>query len=167
MTLARFIKHTAAPGWALRRPFPKATLERIEAAIHESEARHRAQLVFAIEDALEPGELCRGLTGTERAREVFARLGIWDTAENCGILLYILLADRDVEIVADRGIHTKVGTTAWETICRTMENFFREGRFEEGTLAGIAAITNLLAREYPPDPSSPRNELPDRTVQLR
>ena len=77
---------------------------------------------------------------------MFGALRIWDTAENCGVLVYLLMADRDVEIVADRGIHANVGTPAWDAICRKMETEFRAGRFAEGVEAGIAEINALLAR---------------------
>jgi len=95
---------------------------------------------------------------------VFGLLRVWDTEHNNGVLVYLLLADRDVEIVADRGIHRLVGEAAWQEICATMEAEYREGRFEEGTLAGIAAISALLARAFPKGDDA--NELPNRPVVI-
>lgn len=131
------------------------------------ETRHRGEVVLAIEDALEPAELWRGESPAERAREVFARLRVWDTEENNGVLIHLLLADRAVEIVADRGVHARVGAGAWETICQRMEAAFRTGDFEAGTLAGIAAVSDLLTHEYPATPGTSRNELPNEPAFLR
>jgi uncharacterized membrane protein len=97
---------------------------------------------------------------------VFSLLRIWDTEENCGALVYLLLADRDVEIIADRGIHRRVGDDAWSTVCRKMEAAFRNGRFAEGVEAGLAEIGALLAEHYPRDGGGEANELPDRPVVL-
>ena len=91
---------------------------------------------------------------------------VWDTEENCGVLVYLLLADRDVEIVADRGIHARVGDSAWEEICRDMEAAFRERRFEAGVAAGIARINVLLGEHFPRDGAAGANELPDRPVLI-
>ena len=114
----RFFHHLATDHGSVRRAFPKASLARIEAAIAEGEKRHRGQLRFAVEPALPLARVLRGVAPRERALEVFGDLRIWDTEENCGVLVYLLLADRDVEIVADRGIHGHVGTAAWEAVCR-------------------------------------------------
>ena len=121
---------------------------------------------FAVEPALPLARVLRGASPRERALEVFGDLRIWDTEENCGVLVYLLLADRDVEIVADRGIHAHVGAAAWEAICRKMETAFRAGRFTDGVEAGIAAINALLARHYPREGPGADNELPDRPVVL-
>jgi uncharacterized membrane protein len=104
-------------------------------------------------------------TARERAIEVFGRLRIWDTEDNAGVLIYLLLADRRVEIVADRGIHAKVGTAAWDAICGEMQRAFADGRFEAGAVLGIEAISDLLAEHFPPDGDNP-NELPDQAVVL-
>ena len=96
---------------------------------------------------------------------MFSQLRIWDTAHNNGVLIYLLLADRDVEIVADRGIDAKVGAEGWETICRAMEAEFGAGNFERGVIDGIAAVSRELARYFPPDGRAP-NELPDAPVVM-
>jgi uncharacterized membrane protein len=145
----RLFHHLATDHRSVRRAFPKASLARIEAAIAEGEQRHRGQVRFAVEPSLPLARVQRRVSPRQRALEVFGDLRIWDTDENCGVLVYLLLADRDVEIVADRGIHAHVGTAAWEAVCAKMEAAFRDGRFSEGVAAGIAEINALLAQHYP------------------
>ncbi len=127
--------------------------------------RHSGQIRFAVEHALDTGSLWRGLSARERALEVFSALKVWDTEHNNGVLIYLLLADRDVEIIADRGIHERVGSEGWETICREMESAFRDGNFEQGVLNGIERVSGLLESHYPGDRRN-RNELPDSPVVL-
>lgn len=163
MNIARTLKHFCLPHWYRRRLFPPAALTAIEAAIREGEKRHGGEVVFAIETTLDLGPLWRGLTARERAFQVFSQLRVWDTEKNSGVLIYLLLADRDVEIVADRGAASRIGIEQWEAVCRTMEAEFRAGRFEAGALAGIRKVNELLAAHFPP--SGPdRNELADRPV---
>jgi len=162
----RFFRHLATDHGSVRRRFPAAVLARIEAAVADGEKHHRGQVRFAVEPSLPLARVLRGVTPRERALEVFGLLRIWDTEENCGVLVYLLLADRDVEIVADRGIHGRVGGPVWEAVCRKMEAAFREGRFAEGVEAGLAEISALLARHYPREGGAGPNELPDRPVVL-
>lgn len=165
MKLDRLLRHLFFPPWWLRVRFPRRTLEAIEDAIRASERTHRGQIRFAVEASLGLPALVAGVTPRRRALEVFAQLGVWDTEENNGVLIYVLLADRDVEIVADRGIARRVPAQEWETICRRMEAAFRQGRFAEGALTGIEAVGALLARHFPPQGAA-ANELPDRPVLL-
>ena len=162
----RFVRHLATDSGSARRAFPPAALSRIEAAIAEGERRHRGQVCVVVEASLPLGRVLKRLAPRTRALEVFGAMHVWDTEENCGVLVYLLLADRDVEIVADRGIHAKVGDSAWEGICSGMEAAFRERRFEEGVLAGIAKINALLAEHFPRTGDAGTNELPDRPVLL-
>jgi uncharacterized membrane protein len=162
----RFFRHLATDHGSVRRAFPQAALSRIEALIGEGEKRHRGQMRFAIEPALPLIRVLSGVAPRERALEVFGLLRIWDTEENCGVLIYLLLADRDVEIVADRAIHRRVGDKTWSAVCRKMETAFRGGRFAEGVEAGLAQINVLLAEHYPRDSGGPGNELPDKPVVL-
>lgn len=150
----------------MRRAFDAEALVRIEAAIASGERAHRGQVCFAVEGGLPMGRVMRRLAPRERALEVFGLLRVWDTEENSGVLLYVLLADRDVEIVADRGIHAQVGDAAWEAICRKMEAGFRERRYAETVEAGIADLNALLARHFPRVGAAGHNELPDRPVVL-
>ncbi|MEP7182751.1 MAG: TPM domain-containing protein [Betaproteobacteria bacterium] len=162
----RFWRHLATDHRRVRRAFPTAGLERIEAVIAAGEERHRGQVRFAVEPALPLARVMHGAPPRVRALEVFGLLRIWDTAENCGVLVYLLLADRDVEIVADRGIHAAVGAAAWEAVCRKMEAAFTDGRFVEGVEAGIAEINALLAQHFPRDGRTGGNELSDRPIVL-
>src|SRR5216684_4938228 len=120
---------------------------------------------LAVEASLPLRGLFRGVRSRERAVEWFGRLGVWDTEHNSGVLIYLLLADRRVEIVADRGIHGKVGTTAWEAICGEMQQEFARGQFERGVVLGARAISDLLAAHFPRSGDSP-NELSDKPVVL-
>jgi len=159
----RWLKHVFMPPWAWRRAFPQATLGAIEAAIHASEATHSGEIRFAIENSL-PGTLVwRGMSGRERAIEMFSNLRVWDTEHNSGVLVYLLLADHDIEIVADRGIAARVDPAAWETVAQAMEAAFRQGEFERGALTGIEQISALLAAHFPPAGKNP-DELANRPV---
>jgi len=138
----------------------------IEKTIGEEERRHAGQMRFAVEASLPFGELLRGAQSRERAVGWFGRLGVWDTEHNSGVLIYLLLADRRVEIVADRGIHSKVGGAAWEAICGEMQQEFARGQFERGVVTGVRAISDLLAAHYPARGGDKPNELPDKPVVL-
>jgi uncharacterized membrane protein len=137
----------------------------VETAIKESERQHRGELRLAVEGALPLASLLRKTTPRQRAEQAFGELRVWDTEDNSGVLIYVQLADRDIEIVADRGIAAKVAQADWERICRDMEEAFRGRRFEQGTLAAIAEVTQLLALHFPPRARNP-NELPDRPAVL-
>jgi uncharacterized membrane protein len=166
VNLGRWFKHLFMPPWAWRRAFPQAALDAIEAAIRQSEARHNGEIRFAIETSLAPARVWRGIGGRERAIEVFADLRVWDTEHNSGVLIYLLLADRDIEIVADRGIAAQVGQAAWEAVAKSMETAFRQGEFERGALQGIAQVSELLATYVPPLDRNP-NELANRPAIIR
>ena len=165
MNLKRVMQHLSGSRAAVRRAFPPHALEAIERAIRETEARHDGQIRFAVEAALDLSPLLAGQMARERAIEVFSELRVWDTEHNNGVLIYLLLADRDVEIVADRGIHAQLGQETWEAICREMETAFRDGQFEAGVLAGIRAVGEHLAHHFPAR-SGKSNEMPDRPVVL-
>lgn len=163
--MKRFLKHIFYPPHRLRHAFPADSLRRIEAGICKAESTHNGEIRFAIEASLPWAALRSGPTARERAIEVFSQLHVWDTEHNNGILIYLLLADHDVEIVADRGVAARVAQAEWEAICREMESHFRRGRFEEGLLAGIHAAALLLRQHYPKNDSD-MNEIPDRPVVL-
>jgi uncharacterized membrane protein YgcG len=165
MNLKRIMKHLSIGRAAVRRVFPLRTLDAIEQAIRTTEARHAGQIRFAVEASLELVPLLAGQTAQQRAVEVFSKLRVWDTEHNNGVLIYLLLADRDVEIVADRGIHVRLGQEVWQTICHEMEAAFREGKFEQGVLAGIHAVGEHLSRHFPAH-SGKVNEMPDSPVVL-
>lgn len=163
--LRRWLQHLTTTHFALRRCFPPATLAAIDAAITASERHHRVEIRCAVETALTVGHLLRGVGSAARAAEVFSGLGVWDTAENNGVLLYVLLAERNIEIVADRGFAERVTAVEWESVCAGMEVAFGAGHYEAGTLAALDRISTL-ARQHFPASGGERNELPDRTVLL-
>jgi uncharacterized membrane protein len=163
VSIARALRHLMTPAWVARRRFPEATLDAIEAAIRAGERRHAGEVCFAVEAALDLPELWRGAGPRARAVEAFSELGVWDTHANNGVLIYVLLADHDVEIVADRGAAERIAAEEWERVCRAMEEHFRAGRFAEGAVAGVDAVSELLARHFPAtgERANP-NELRDR-----
>ena len=163
--LSRSWRHLLTDDADVRRTFPEAAMQRIEAAIVAGEATHRGQVCIAIEPALPLARVARRLTPRERALEVFAAMRVWDTEENNGVLVYLLLADRDVEIVADRGIHARVGDAAWEAVCQRMESAFREHRFVDGLETGVREVSELIARHFSGD-AGDRDELPNKPLLL-
>jgi len=165
MGIRRIGRHLLHYHWQLKRIFTADVLARIEQAIKQGERTHAGQLRFVVEGALDGRPLWRNQPPRGRALDLFSHLRIWDTAHNNGVLIYLLLADRDVEIIADRGIHDRVGAAGWETICRAMEAEFRAGHFEQGVMQGIAAVSRELARHFPPH-AGHVNELPDAPVVL-
>lgn len=161
--VSRALKHLFLPPWVVRGAFPAAALARIEAAIKASERRHRGEVRFAVETTLPLGRL--NVPTRARARELFAQLDVWDTEENTGVLLYVQLVDRAIEIVADRGIAARVAQSEWDAICRAMEQAFRQKRYLEGALTAIDAVTSILERHFPARGVNP-NELPDQPAVL-
>jgi uncharacterized membrane protein len=167
--IGRLFRHVAASHWRTRMLFPSATLDAIERAVAAVELAHSGEIRFAVETALTPMHVLNGVTPRARAVDVFSNLRVWDTEQNNGVLIYVLLADRQVEIVADRGFHGRVTQTEWEAVCRLMEDHFRAARFQAGSIAGVEAIGMLLARHYPAEAGRvPRstNQLPDRPTLL-
>ena len=165
MNLARISRHLLVLPGSVRRAFPQSAMTAIEQAIARSETQHSGEVRFAAEAALDPPALWRDQSARERAIEVFSLLRLWDTAERNGVLIYLLLADRDIEIVADRGVSAKVTPAEWEAICRTMEGSLKRGQCGEAVVAGIEAASRLLARHFPRR-AGDLNELPDRPVAL-
>jgi uncharacterized membrane protein len=161
----RLLRHLFTDHWSVRRRFPPAVIDAFERAVARGESTHSGQVRLAIEAALPIARVLQGMTPSRRARELFAQLGVWDTAANCGVLIYLLLADRHVEIVADRGIHARVGVAAWEGICTRMQTAFRAGDFAAGVEHGLDDVAALLAQHFPPQPGQ-ANELSDKPVIL-
>ncbi|WP_292993134.1 TPM domain-containing protein [Nitrosomonas sp.] len=166
MNFARILRHLLTGKFALRRIFHATSLTAIEQAIQQSEMNHGGQICFAVEATLNTIPLFKNQTARERAVEVFSQLRIWDTEHNNGVLIYLLLADRDVEIIADRGIHAKVSSEEWEAVCRTMESAFRQQQFEAGVINGINAIGGHLREYFPSDSNNQKNEIANKPVVL-
>jgi uncharacterized membrane protein len=165
MAAARTLRHLFASRAATRRRFPQPALESIDKAIAAAEQRTSGEIRFVVETALELPEVWAGRGARECAVQAFSDLHVWNTELRNGVLIYVLLADRDVEIVADRGAARLIGQADWEAVCRIMEDHFGQGRFPEGAVAGIAAVGDLLARHFPSRDSN-RDELPNQPTLL-
>jgi uncharacterized membrane protein len=165
MGIGRIGRHLLQHRWRERKIFPPKVLATIEQAIKAGEATHSGQIRFVVEGALDGVPLFLDQPARDRALDIFAQLRIWDTAHNNGVLIYLLLADRNVEIVADRGIDAKVGAAGWQKICADMETDFKAGNFESGVIKGIEAVSRQLAAYFPPHGAG-RNELPDAPVVI-
>jgi uncharacterized membrane protein len=165
MKLLRVLRHLTTTRFSTRRRFTPRVLEDIEQAIRECETRHAGEIRFVVETAFDIPELWHDLPPRRRALQLFGQLGVWDTEHNNGILIYVLMADRVVEVIADRGIAARVTQTEWDGVCRLMEQHYREGRYREGSVAGVHALGTLLARHFP-GKGRGGHEIPDQPVLL-
>ncbi|MGH2855525.1 MAG: TPM domain-containing protein [Solirubrobacteraceae bacterium] len=165
MSPGRFLRHILSTRWRTRRHFAPQVLAHIEGAIREAESLHAGEIRFVVEAALDLAELSQDLAPRRRALQVFGQLGVWDTAHNNGVLIYLLLADHVVEIVADRGIASRVPQSEWDAVCREMERHYAAGRFSEGSVAGVRGVGRLLSRHFPGGRGD-ANELPNQPVLL-
>ncbi|MDN4059496.1 TPM domain-containing protein [Massilia sp. YIM B02769] len=163
--LGRVLRHWRSTKADARRAFPDATLEAVAQAITAGERTHRGEVRFIVEKALPADEIWDGVTNRQRALALFADYGVWDTEDNCGVLIYVNLADHKVDIVADRGIDRKIDTGTWQTVCRTMTDGFRRGDFHQAALAAVEQVNSLLREHFPANGERP-NELPDHPIML-
>lgn len=163
---ARLFRHLfAKPAGAL---FPADSLQRIAGTIRASEARHRGEIVFALEADMPLRDLWRNVSPRDRAVQAFAHLRVWNTAANNGVLIYLQLADHRIEIVADRGFDGLVSAEQWRGICQLMEERLAAGEPEAAVVEGIEAITEVLEAHFPQRPGeADEDELPDAPVILR
>ncbi|MEO8136363.1 MAG: TPM domain-containing protein, partial [Betaproteobacteria bacterium] len=171
MNWKRTWRHLITDQRAARKLFPDRSLRNLAQATKHGEQLHRGQVRLAIEASLPLESVRHGMTPRQRAIEVFGLLRVWDTAANNGVLVYLLIADAAVEIVADRGIHAKVGDAEWQAICAKMETRFRAGGFADGVKTGLVEIGSLLALHFPRSgrdaaPTIDDNEMPDAPVIL-
>lgn len=166
MNWRRLYTHLITPATIVRRYFPATTMAQIEQTIAASEQQHSGEICFAVEAALDFWSLLRDQSARERALEVFAELGVWDTEDNNGVLIYLLLAEHDIEIIADRGIAAKVPQQMWQDVCTHIEESLRQGLFEAGVLQGISDVNQLMAEHFPPRADRAENELPNKPVVL-
>lgn len=165
MNFTRTLKHLTTSERHVRQIFTPAHLEHIAHTIKASETRHSGEIRFAVESSLELQPLLQDITPRQRAIEVFSELHVWDTELNNGVLIYVLLADHAIEIVADRGIHAKVGTGYWEDLCKAIQASFAQGNYEEGAMNCIGAVSNTLIEHFPHEGGG-NNELPDTPVVI-
>lgn len=163
--LSRLWQHLSTTSAAGRRAFPPATLKAIEQTIADGETRHRAEVRVIVEPALSLQAVLQHMSSRERARELFAHYRIWDTEENCGVLVYVNLADHKVEIVADRGVGRAISAAEWQAVCRTMTHGFAHGVFHDSVVAALDQLNRLLQDRYPDD-GSRTNELANKPVVL-
>lgn len=153
-------------GWfRLSRWFPATTLVRIRDAIAEGERGHAGEICFAVEARYSVLSVLKGLQSRQRANQVFSMLRVWDTQDNSGVLLYLQLAERKVELIADRGIAARVDAVQWRAICDQFTRDISAGAADEAVLACVAKINALLTLHFPAEEDNPR-ELPDDPVIL-
>lgn len=165
MRLRRLFRHLVLPGWWLLRAFPKSSLKAIEQATAVSERVHQGEVRFVVEANLPLHGLLHHQSARARAIELFSQLHLWDTEHNSGVLVYVQLLDRRVEIVADRGIACRVEAAVWSAVCRRLEAAFVQGQYETGALAAVAEITAILAEHFPASADNP-DELANAPVVL-
>lgn len=152
--------------FGMRGAFPPVLLNEMTRAIGDGERHHLGEVRFAVESRLAPSAVWAGLDAHARARQVFSQLGVWDTEERTGVLFYVLLAERRIEIIADRGIARRVEQAAWDALCARMRECYARGQWRQGSLDGIAGAHALLAEHFPSDGHANPDELPDRPVLL-
>ena len=163
--LVRLFRHLWSDPADVPRRLGRDTIDHVQAQVRASEGRHHGEIRVCIEAGLPLADLWRDAGARERAVELFGELGVWDTEANNGVLIYLLLADRSIEIVADRGLDRHVGAAQWQAIVAQMHDAFLAGRFEAGLLAAVAAVDHLLATHFPRgEGSADVNELPDAPV---
>lgn len=163
--IRRWVRHITAMPWVTQRLFSLEVLKEIEATVAHVENQHAGEIRFVVENALDITELWHGLSARERAIQVFSSLRIWDTALNNGVLIYILMADRQVEIIADRGIAARVSEVEWRAICLEAECNYRAGRFREGACNSVVGVGSLLGQHFPSQ-GADQNEQPNHPVLL-
>ena len=164
-TLPRIWRHLVTTSAGSRRAFPTAALDDIQKTIAKGEMLHRAEVRLVIEPSLSIQDVLNGTSSRERALELFSLYDIWDTEENCGILIYIELADHQVEIVADRGVDHIINESEWQEICRTMTQGFASNNYGDAVIAALEKLNALLQMRFP-DEGSRVNQLSDRPIML-
>jgi uncharacterized membrane protein len=162
-SIKRWWRHLNMTRWQLRRAFPLEALQAITESVRASEQQHGGEIRVAIEADLSARRLWQHQTPRVRALEVFASLGVWDTQARNGVLIYLCLADRDVEIVADRGLHTKVSDAEWAEVCAQLQADCAAHRFQQGVSNAVMHVGRLLGVHYP---VADRNEQSDHPVML-
>jgi uncharacterized membrane protein len=166
--LMRLLRHRWTDDARVRRAFPPVSREALAQRVAASEQRHAGQIRICIEGGLPTSYIWRDATARERAVMMFGKLRVWDTAHNNGVLIYLLMAERAVEIVADRGITAHVNDAFWAATTQRMSVAFRAGRFEDGLTQALEEVSALLVEHFPSfgGRNASRNELPDAPVVL-
>lgn len=164
--LRRLLLNVFGEWFEVRRRFPASLLDEMTQAVATGERLHQGEVCIAIESRLAPLAVLDGLDAPTRAAQAFGQLRVWNTEHNNGVLLYILMAEHRIEIVADRGIARHVAQDEWDAICTQMRNRFVAGAWRDGCLEGITAVHALLTRHFPGNDKAEPDELPDRPVLL-
>ena len=158
----RILKHRAFDETDTRRAIGPAVAARLQQRVRDSERKHSGEIRVCVEAGLPLSYLWRDADARERAIAMFSKLGVWDTEENNGVLIYLLLAEHRIEIVADRGLKPHVSAEQWRTIADEMSVAFRDGAMETGLARAIDAVDALLRRHFPAiEGAADVNELPD------
>jgi uncharacterized membrane protein len=165
-TLKRAWRHLTTTRVEGKRLFPPETLTTIQSMIAAGEATHRAEVRVIVEPSLTLNEVLSGMTSRQRASELFTLYRIWDTDENCGVLIYINLADHQVEIIADRGLTKRILPDDWQYICTTMTNGFAQDEYHDSVIAGLRQLNALLKRRFPDASSTQFDQLSDLPILL-
>ncbi|MET0961294.1 MAG: TPM domain-containing protein [Noviherbaspirillum sp.] len=164
-TLKRLWRHLTTTRATGRRAFPKEVLAEIQQTIARGEQLHRAEVRIIIEPGLPLADVLDGMHPRARARELFSDYRVWDTEENFGVLIYLDLADHQVEIVADRGVGRLVQPEEWQAICDTMTRELRRGAYRDSTIAALEQLTVLLQQKLPAG-GQRANQLSDKPIVL-
>ncbi len=161
----RLLKHRFLDQSDARRALGKGALERLHARVRDSECGHSGEIRLCIEAGLPLSYLWRNATARERAVAMFGKLRVWDTEHNNGVLIYLLLAEHAIEIVADRGFAHRVPKGHWQRLVADMSWAFKARRFEAGLNEAIGTVQALLVQHFPlPEGADNHNELPDEPV---
>lgn len=164
--LTRLLRHRWADG-RLRRVLTPEVLQRLGQRVAASERRHTGQIRICAEGGLPLSYLWRGASTRERAITQFGKLRVWDTEHNNGVLIYLLLAEHAIEIVADRGLAQRVPEATWHTLVQRLGQALRAGQYEDGLTEVLADVSALLVAHFPARGHAPgSNELPDAPVLL-
>ena len=163
--LGRILRHRWLDEADTRKAIPPDLLQRLAQRVHASEMRHTGQIRIYVEAGLPMSYLWRGATARQRAVTLFGKLRVWDKEHNNGVLIYLLLAERAIEIVADRGVDRHVAPEEWKAIVARMSAAFREERIEDGLTQALEEVSALLVQYFPlANGEANRNELPDEPV---
>jgi uncharacterized membrane protein YgcG len=159
----RILKHRWLDETDAERALDEAAMQRLAQRVIGSEKRHSGEIRVCVEAGLPLSYLWRGAPPRERALAMFGKLRVWDTRHNNGVLIYLLLAEHAIEIVADRGLNQHVGDLQWQAVVARLREALRAGRFEQGLNDAIDAVDALLAQHFPLAPGAPNpDELPNR-----
>ncbi len=164
--LTRWPRHLWLDAADARRLLGSDGLQRLEQAVRDSEARHMGELRLCIEAGLPVASLWHGTSPRDRAVTLFSQLRVWDTEHNNGVLIYLLLADKRIEILADRSLHARVGSRTWQGITDQLSTALQSGRYEDGLIQAIDAVSSLMRQHFPLTSKPNRNELPDAVVLI-